>query len=138
MNFNYSLLNNYTQGFVMCKFADYINSDVVDKNGLYMLKAGTSVNAWFLIFFHLVPILVVTGKHIFGIIPQERTTVSGLIDIFLYYILSPITATLLVKWQNQKLAKKPIKFRKKYLLVISSVLLIFVLLRISSSFLFKN
>ncbi len=122
----------------MCKIADYFNSDIIDKNGLYMLKAGTSVTAWFLIFFHLVPILVVTGKHIFGIIPQERTTASGLIDIFLYYILNPIAATLLVKWQNQKLAEKPARFRKKYLLVISSILLIFVLLRISSSFLFKN
>ena len=57
-----------------------------------------------------------------------------MIDILLYYILNVIIATVLVKWQNKRLGKKNIRFRKRYALIISFVLIIFVLLRIASSF----
>lgn len=103
-----------------------------------MLKVGSSLGTWMLVFFHLIPILIVIGKYLFGISPLKQSTSSGITDIFLYYILNAVIATAIVMWQNKKLAKKPVKFRKKYVLVITSILLIFVLLRISSSFLFKS
>jgi hypothetical protein len=116
------------------KFTEYINSDSLDNNGQYMLKAGTSLAAWMLVFFHLFPILVVVGKYLIG----KQSTGAGITDIFLYYILNAIIATVIVKWQNQQLAKKTIRFRKRYALIISFVLIILVLIRVSSSILFKS
>jgi hypothetical protein len=120
--------------FVMSKLTGYINSDSLDNNGQYMLKVGTSFGTWMLVFFHLLPILVVFGKYLFG----KQSTGSDILDIFLYYILNTIIATVIVKWQNQQLTKKTVRFRKKYAVIISFVFIIFVMLRISSSFLFKS
>jgi hypothetical protein len=128
----------YTKGFTMSKLADYFSSDNIDSNGDYALKVGASVGMWALIFFHIAPMLITTGKLLFGINPHQRSTGSGFTDIFLYYILSPVIATLIVRWQNGKLSKKPVKFRKKYVLVISFIFFIFALLRSSSSFFFKS
>ena len=118
----------------MSKFTEYINSDSLDNNGQYMLKVGTSLATGMLVFFHLFPMLVAAGKYLIG----KQSTGAGITDIFLYYILNAIIATVIVKWQNQQLARKPIRFRKKYALIISFVFMVFVLLRISSSFLFKS
>jgi hypothetical protein len=128
----------YTEGFTMSKLVDYFSSDDIDNNEDYALKVGASVGTWALIFFHIAPMLVTAGKLLFGINPHQMSTGSGFTDIFLYYILSSVIATLIVRWQNRKLAKKPGKFRKKYVLLISFIFLIFALLRISSSFLFKS
>ena len=111
----------------MGKLAEYINSDSLDNNSQYMLKVGTSLNGWMLVFFHLFPILVVFGKQFLG----KQPTGAGITDIFLFYVLNAIIATLIVKLQNQQLAKKSIRFRKRYALIISSVFMVFVFLRIS-------
>ena len=117
----------------MSKFTEYLNSDSLDNNSQYMVKIGTSLGTWMLVFFHLFPILVAGGKYLIG----KQSTDSSMTDIFLYYILNAIIATVVVKWQNQQLAKKTIRFRKRYALIISFVFAIFVLLRITSSFLLK-
>jgi hypothetical protein len=122
----------------MSKLVDYFSLDNVDSNGDYALKVGASVGTWALIFFHIAPMLVSAGKLLFGINPHQRSTGSGFTDIFLYYILSPVIATLIVRWQNRKLDEKTVKFRKKFVLLISFIFFIFVLLRIFSSFLFKS
>lgn len=114
----------------MSKFREYLNSDTLDNNGQYMLTVGTSLGTWMLVFFHLFPIFVAGGKNLIG----KPPTGSGMTDIFLYYILNAIIATVVVKWQNQQLAKKAIRFRKRYALIISFIFTIFVLLRITSSF----
>ena len=112
----------------MSKFAEYINSDSLDNHSQYMLKSGTSLAAWMLVFFHLFPILVVVGKYLIG----KQPTGGGITDFFLYYILNAIIATVIVKLQNQQLAKKSIRFRKRYALIISFVFMVFVLLGIFS------
>lgn len=114
----------------MSKFREYLNSDTLDNNGQYMLTVGTSLGTWMLVFFHLFPIFVAGGKNLI----VKPPTGSGMTDIFLYYILNAIIATVVVKWQNQQLAKKAIRFRKRYALIISFIFTIFVLLRITSSF----
>ncbi len=125
----------------MSKWLNYVKEDIksdsIDSNRLYTLQFSTSVGTWVLLFFYILPMLVSIGKHLFDISSQERSTTLGLINISLYYVLNPIIATILVKWQNKRLAKKPIKFRKKYVLVIFFIFLIFILLRISSRFIFK-
>jgi hypothetical protein len=122
----------------MGKLSEYFNSDDIDYNGDYALRVGASLGTWLLIFFHITPLLIYLGRLLFGINPHQRSTGSGLADIFLYYILNGIIATLIVKWQNKKLTKKPVRFRKKYVLIISFILVVFVLLRFSGSFLFKS
>ena len=122
----------------MGKLIEYFNSDDIDHNGDYALRVGASLGTWFLIFFHITPLLINLGRILFGINPHQRSTESGFADIFLYYILNAVIATLIVKWQNRKLIKKPVRYRKKYVLVISAILFIFILLRLSSSVLFKS
>ena len=66
----------------MSKFIAYINSDTIDENALWSLKFGTSLGTWFLIF-HLMTTLIATVEHTFSITPQENSTASGIIIIFM-------------------------------------------------------
>jgi len=122
----------------MSKLIEYINSEGIDKSSLSSLKFGTSIGTWLLIFLFFVPMLIGTAKNLFGINHQENSTINGSIDIFLYYILNPVIATLVVKWQNRKLDEKSLKFRKIYCFVISFVISIFVLIKILGRFIAKT
>ena len=122
----------------MGKLIEHINSDTIDKNALWYLRFGTSFGTWLLIFFFIVPALIFIAKNIFGITHQGSSTVSGIIDLFLYYILNPVIATLVVKWQNRKLDMKTLKFRKIYSLVLSFFFSILVLIRILGHFTAKT
>lgn len=119
----------------MSKFIEYINSD--DSNALSS-KFAISIVTWLLIFFYLVPILLAIIKNIFNINNQGSSTTSSIINISLYYILNPIIATLVVKWQNKKLANKPLKFKKIYCLAVSLILLIFTLVSIFQPFYYQG
>jgi hypothetical protein len=121
----------------MSRLIEYLNSEDIDSNGDYALRVGASLGAWLLIFFHLTPLLINIGRLLIGISPHQRSTGSGFADIFLYYILNAVIATFIVRWQNSILITKPVRFRKKYVLIISLLLFIFILLRMSSSILFK-
>jgi hypothetical protein len=122
---------------MMGKLVEYFNSDDIYYNGDYALKVGASLGTWVLIFFHITPLFINIGRILFSINPHQKSTGSGFSDILLYYILNAVIATLIVKWQNRKLTKKPVRFRKKYVLAISVVFSIFILFRITSSILFK-
>ena len=55
---------------------------------------------------------------------QGGSRISSIIDASLYCILDPVIATLGVKWQNKQLAKKSLKFRKIYTLVIFFIIMV--------------
>jgi hypothetical protein len=124
------------------KLIKYINSDNIDPDdsigNVLSLKFAISFGTWMLIFFDLVPILITIAKNSFNINHQAGSALSGTIDIVLYYVLNPIIATLIVKWQNKKLANKTIKFKKIYCLFVSLIFLILTLFQISSYFLTKT
>lgn len=122
----------------MSKFIEYINSDTIDKNALFLLKFGTSLGTFALIFFFFVPTLIGAAKDILSIPRQVTSNVSGSIDIFLYYILNPIIAILVVRWQNRKFNKKPLKFKKIYCLAISLLLWLFVFVHILGHFIART
>jgi len=103
----------------MNKLLKYIESDTIDKDSEYYLTLGTSIGSWCLLLFFLIPTLISSGNNIFFKDIQLSTAISGTVTIVLYYILNPIISTVFVKFQNRKLVKKPLKFRKIYSLTIS-------------------
>ena len=116
----------------MSKFIEYFHSDKINKDALWSLKFGTSFGSWILIFFFLAPTLIATLKILSGI-PHQ-----GIIDFVLYYVLNPVIATLVVKWQNIKLFTKSLKFKKIYCLGVCLILSIFVLTRIVGYFVVRT
>ena len=122
----------------MGKFVEYINSGTIDKNTLWSHKFASSVCAWMLLFFYIDPKLISIVSNIFGRSDLGWSTVSGIIDILLYYVLNAVIATLVVKWQNRKLDKKSVKFRKICWLVYPMILVLFVLASIAVTIVSKT
>jgi len=120
------------------KLIEYINSDTIDKNNLFYLKFGTSFSSFTLILFFIVPILISSVKEIFGMPRRTTSNLYGSLDIFLYYILNPVIAILLVKQQNRKLNEKPLKIKKIYGITISLILWLFIVLRIFGHFMART
>jgi hypothetical protein len=110
---------------ISSKFIEWINSETTDDAGASQLKRGTSIITWLFIFFSVVPYLLAFARYLFGITFQSGSTISGIINFSLYYILNAVIATLGVKWQNKQLAKKSLKFRKIYMSIIFLITMVF-------------
>jgi hypothetical protein len=123
---------------MMNKLIEFINSDTIDKNNLFYLKFGTSLASFTLILFFVVPILISTVKEISGISRQATSNLYSSLDIFLYYILNPVIAILLVQQQNRKLKEKPLKIKKIYGITISLILWLFIGLSIFGHFMART
>jgi hypothetical protein len=107
----------------MSKLNDFSNSKVVDDNYTpYLIDIGTSLNTGILVFFFLIPLLFALVERMLDLSYRDDSTLINTIHLILYYGLDITAVILAIKWQKKKLANKSKSFKKKYLLVVASVL----------------
>ena len=105
-------------------------SEAVNADSLYVMKICMSCGTGLLLFFYVIPLILAVVESSLDISYEGSSYFLGSIKILLYYVLNLMATIVVVKFQNRKLARKSLGFKKVYCIIISLLLCSAIVVRL--------